>query len=101
THTGPAGWGANHPSPGDPLGLVSGKVDDTGEPNSLVDWEGFHREVENLPEAERDVFDLVWYAGLTQQETANLLNVCVKTVKRAWHNARKQLRKSRNKWSSV
>jgi RNA polymerase sigma factor (sigma-70 family) len=34
---------------------------DTYDPSRLAIWSEFHREVEALPEEERDVFDLLWY----------------------------------------
>lgn len=38
--------------------------------------------IENLPEEERDVFDLVRIQGLTHEEVAGLLDVSVRTVQR-------------------
>ncbi len=38
--------------------------------------------IDRLPSEEREVFDLVRIQGLTQQETAELLNVSVRTVQR-------------------
>lgn len=44
--------------------------------------------MEGLPEEEREIFDLLWYQGLTQAEAANLLNISDRTVKRRWQSAR-------------
>jgi RNA polymerase sigma-70 factor (ECF subfamily) len=41
-----------------------------------------------LPAQERELFDLLWYQGLNQTEAADLLGVCVRTVKRRWQSAR-------------
>lgn len=38
--------------------------------------------IENLPEAEREVFELIRIQGITQSEAAELLQVSVKTVQR-------------------
>ena len=50
-------------------------------------WGEFHEAVGALPEDERDVFDLLWYQGLTRQEAAALLEVSAKTVQRRWQAA--------------
>ncbi len=58
----------------------------TGEPSRLAAWGEFHRLVEELPEQEKTIVDLLWYQGLTQQAAAKLLGVDVKTVKRRWRD---------------
>jgi RNA polymerase sigma factor (sigma-70 family) len=60
----------------------------TDEPGRLAIWTEFHRHVEDLPDEERAVFDLVWYQGLTQAEAAILLGVAPITIKRRWASAR-------------
>ncbi len=57
-------------------------------PQRLAQWTEFHRQVESLPEVERDVFDLLWYAELTQQEAADCIGISVRSVKRRWRSAR-------------
>ncbi|HRF01435.1 MAG TPA: sigma-70 family RNA polymerase sigma factor [Pirellulaceae bacterium] len=57
-------------------------------PERLMDWVDFHQSIEKLEEAEREVVELLWYHGLTQQEAADLLGVDVRTVKRRWRSAR-------------
>jgi RNA polymerase sigma-70 factor (ECF subfamily) len=44
--------------------------------------------IEGLPEAEREVFDLVRIQGLTHAETAGMVGVSVKTVQRRLNRAR-------------
>jgi RNA polymerase sigma factor (sigma-70 family) len=63
-------------------------------PSRLAVWSEFHERVDALPEEEREVFDLVWYQGLTHIEAANLLNVSAKTVKRRWQSACVRLHES-------
>lgn len=96
-HFGPEGPGARHASvpphdpaksssPGDPA------ANDTScAPNRLEAWSEFHARIEQLPPEEREVFSLVWYHGLKQQEVAQVLNMGVRTVKRHWRSARMQL----------
>jgi RNA polymerase sigma-70 factor (ECF subfamily) len=51
----------------------------------------FHELVEKLPEAEREVVNLLFYEALSQDEAAKLLGVNVRTVKRRWQSARLRL----------
>jgi RNA polymerase sigma factor (sigma-70 family) len=96
---GPRGEGANHatigwktPANGDdsrvwePAGAEEA-------PENLAAWAEFHAQVEQLPEEERAVFDLLWYQELSQAEAAALLNVSERTVKRRWASARLRLHK--------
>jgi RNA polymerase sigma factor (sigma-70 family) len=95
-HFGPEGQAARHQS--DAGGAVSHgghevqDQPDTGDrPESLESWAQFHETVEQLPTAEREVFELVWYGGMVQREIATLLGISEPTVKRRWRAARLQL----------
>jgi DNA-directed RNA polymerase specialized sigma24 family protein len=44
-----------------------------------------------LPDQERELFGLLWYEGLTQEEAANVLGASLRTVKRWWQSARLKL----------
>jgi RNA polymerase sigma-70 factor (ECF subfamily) len=61
------------------------------DPARLAIWTDFHRQVELLPEDEREVFDLLVYQGFTQPEAAGLLGVDERTVRRRWLSARLKL----------
>jgi RNA polymerase sigma factor (sigma-70 family) len=64
----------------------------TGEnSNRLEAWATFHEQVENLPDEDKAVFDLLWYQHLPQADVAKLLNVSERTVKRRWASARLKL----------
>ncbi len=66
-------------------------VEATQDPRKLAAWADFHETINTLPESEREVFDLLWYHGLSQDEAAGILEVDVRTVKRRWRAARLDL----------
>jgi RNA polymerase sigma-70 factor (ECF subfamily) len=72
---------------------VGSKPDPGGEPATLAEWTDFHEKVQLLPEAEREVFDLLWYEGLTRAEAAQVLGVAERTVKNRWRNAKLELQR--------
>jgi RNA polymerase sigma-70 factor (ECF subfamily) len=94
---GPRGPGTKHAS----VGPKSGAEDDPpaayeapapgGEPDGLDAWTEFHRQIDLLPDEDRETFDLLWYQGLSQAEAAALLNVSERTIKRRWQSARLKL----------
>src|SRR5262249_13050160 len=94
-HYGPHGQGANHAtSPPDADPLVRGNeavADPAEDPGRLAAWAEFHEQIAALPDEEREVFDLLWYQGLSQAEAADLLGVSERTVKRRWQTARLKL----------
>jgi RNA polymerase sigma-70 factor (ECF subfamily) len=85
-HYGPEGNGSNHHTDGGEA--VERFLDCRGEPKSLIEWTNFHTHVECLPDEDRDVFDLLWYEGLTQPEAAEVLGISLATLKRRWQSAR-------------
>ena len=85
-HYGPEGIGTNHDTDS---GVAAGQeASSADEPHDLDGWTRFHEVIETLPEDQREVFDLLWYEGLTQPEAASVLGVSLKTVKRRWQDAR-------------
>jgi RNA polymerase sigma-70 factor (ECF subfamily) len=62
------------------------QADSSEGPARLAVWSEFHRQVEALPEEEREVFDLVWYQGLQHTEAAAVLGVSARTVRRRWQS---------------
>jgi RNA polymerase sigma factor (sigma-70 family) len=68
--------------------LAHGGEQTTYEPGRLADWGEFHSRVEDLPDEERQVFELLWYHDHTQADAADLLGVSLATVKRRWLSAR-------------
>ncbi|MCA9052582.1 MAG: sigma-70 family RNA polymerase sigma factor [Planctomycetaceae bacterium] len=60
----------------------------TNDPRRVAEWTEFHRLVQELPEKEREVVDLLLYNGLSQQEAAETMQVDVRSIKRYWQRAR-------------
>lgn len=75
----------DHQPPDDTGGALSEKED---EPEDLSQWAEFHVAVEHLPDELREVCDLLYYEGLTQEEAASLLGISPRTLKRRWHEAK-------------
>lgn len=54
-------------------------------------WERFHEAAESLDEEYRELFNLVWYLGLNQEQAALALGCSVRTVARRWDILKRQL----------
>ena len=91
---GPEGIGANRDTNAGRESQSNGqipryeKAQDTAGPATLLLWTEFHQHVEQLPDEEREVFDLIFYQELSQADAAELLDVSVRTVKRRWRSAK-------------
>ncbi|HLJ93095.1 MAG TPA: sigma-70 family RNA polymerase sigma factor [Gemmataceae bacterium] len=93
-HYGPEGIGANLASSirGDASASTpADQAQSTLEPSQLAIWTEFHQQVDTLPDQEREVFDLLWYQGLTQPNAAALLGISEATLRRRWLAARQRL----------
>ena len=95
-YEGPQGPGRHHVSRAGSDGSKNspGALDpgtDTNDPAGLAAWTEFHNQVEALPDEEKEVFDLLWYQGLSQVEAAALLDVTERVVKYRWRSARLKL----------
>lgn len=92
---GPEGQGTKHHTDGLPAdddgGSIHRQEDAAGPPESLVAWSEFHEQIDKLPDEEREVFDLLWFQGLSQDEAASVLGISLRTVKRRWQSARLSL----------
>ena len=96
-YRGPMGLGANHSSRGGGGGSSGSYVepeapaDLSNDPGGLASWTEFHGKIESLPDVDREIFDLLWYQGLTQAEASVVLGVAERTVNRRWIAARLNL----------
>jgi len=91
---GPLGLGAHHSTQAGRASSASAgpsAPDSTYDPGRLAAWAEFHDAVESQGEAERELFDLLWYQGLTQFEAAAALGVSERTVHSRWLTARVRL----------
>jgi RNA polymerase sigma-70 factor (ECF subfamily) len=92
---GPTGPGAKHRTRGglDSEAEIEPLAESTNEPCRLAMWTEFHERIEQLPDEERALFDLLWYQGLTQAEAGAVLGVSERTINTRWVKARRKLHK--------
>jgi len=87
--------GAKHHTDGQPAdeegGMLHSQPDNTDEPDDLLGWSQFHAQVSKLPPDELEVFNHVFYHGLTQGEAAEVLGISFRTLKRRWQSAKLKL----------
>lgn len=89
---GQEGIGANHHTDHQPADDPEGSLHRrASEPEDLSMWSLFHEKVEGLPDDLRETFNLIYYQGLSQEESAEALGVSLSTVKRRWQQARIRL----------
>ena len=69
--------------------LASDPVPKDAESENL--WGRFHEAAESLDEESRELFSLVWYLGLNQEQAALALGCSVRTVARRWDVLKRQL----------
>ena len=47
-------------------------------------WTRFHEAADTLNDEDRELFNLVWYLGLSQEQAAKALGYSVRTIARRW-----------------
>jgi RNA polymerase sigma factor (sigma-70 family) len=95
-HFGPEGGAAHHRSEprlaaGEDAAMPEQPFSRECRPDSLHEWSEFHELVDRLPPDERDIFHLVWYAGLPQKDISELMHISLPTVQRRWYAAQMHL----------
>lgn len=91
-HFGPHGLGRNHHTDRQPADDRGGTLHGLeAEPLDLTEWTEFHERVAALPDEEREVFDLLYYEGVSQEEAAAILACSVRTLRRRWNDAKLRL----------
>lgn len=61
------------------------------DPSILLEWEEFHKAVEQLEDREQQVMGIVFYQGLTQVQASKVLGLTVDQINYSWTKARLQL----------
>jgi len=51
-------------------------------------WSDFHETVNGLPDEQKEVVNLLFYEGMSQEEAATVLGVSLRTLKRRWQEAK-------------
>jgi len=96
-HFGPEGDGAHHDTDGRPDESQNSAREfpatpqTTSDPRKLAQWTEFHEQAGALPAEEREVFDLLWYQGLSQADAMHVLGITKRTLQRRWLSARSKL----------
>ena len=67
------------------------RAETTLNPERLARWTEFHERVDDLPDHLLDVFNLVYYTGLNNTQTAQVLNVSRQMVARRYRQALEHL----------
>jgi RNA polymerase sigma-70 factor (ECF subfamily) len=60
----------------------------TQNPQHLAQWRELHEGIEALPEPLREMFDLLWYNELPQEQAAEIVGVSTRQIKRRWREAK-------------
>ena len=86
-------FAANHETnslPDDRGGQRSDRAEDPAPDavQKLAEWTRFHDLAASLPDDERQLFDMVWYLGMTQDEIAALLGCSARTIRRRWEETK-------------
>jgi RNA polymerase sigma factor (sigma-70 family) len=95
-HAGPESYAANHETNvkhagGDELWKVDSAAAYHESPDQLTRWTRLHEAAASLPAEEKELFHLIWYLDMSQEEAARMLGCSVRTVKRRWDSAKKLL----------
>lgn len=91
-HFGPHGLGRNHHTDRQPADSRGGTLHGLeAEPLDLTEWTEFHERVTSLPDEAREIVDLLYYEGVSQEEAAAILACSVRTIRRRWNDAKFRL----------
>jgi len=78
---------------------------DASTPSQIVarseQWMRLQEAVDRLPDSQREVTEMLWWHGLSQMETARILGVSERTVRRRWQRARLLLHQALGEKSRV
>lgn len=92
-YEGPHGIGRNHKTKdkdGEGNYVEQGDLvaaSSTCDPEELEKWTEFHRQAEQLPDGEKEVFNLLFYCKLDQKSAAKLMGISVDRLQKKWYSA--------------
>jgi len=72
---------------------ITPDIEPIAQAERLERWEEFHRQVQQLPEHQRQAVHFLWYLGLDQERAAAALGISSRTLRRDWRMARDALRR--------
>ncbi len=94
-YQGAQGMGAHHATQravptgeSSPGSLLDGAGEMTQNPQQLAQWQELHEVIDGLDEPLREMFDLLWYNELSQEQAAEIVGVSTRQVKRRWRDAK-------------
>ncbi|MFM8633264.1 MAG: RNA polymerase sigma factor [Planctomycetia bacterium] len=86
---GTRGEARNHHTDHQPSDDAGGVLARSAEmPEDLDRWAHFHERVSVLPEEHREIVNMLFYKGLTQDEAAAILGISIRTLKRRWQETK-------------
>lgn len=96
-HSNPESFAARHETNSFPEVNDGQRVDQAPDQmadtaDGIADWSRFHEVAAALPDELREMFDMVWYLGLSQDEIAHLHNCSPRTVRRRWEEAKQRFK---------
>lgn len=85
---------ANHDTNASPFGggqrVEAAIAQEAGADDRLAEWTRFHDVVETLSDEQRELFGMVWYLGMSQDEIAAALDCSTRTVRRRWEETKRR-----------
>lgn len=62
--------------------------DPDGGPSNYAEWTEFYEKIELLPDEHKQLFNLLWFQGLSQADAAKFLDIPLRTLARKWMTTR-------------
>ena len=97
-YQGAQGMGAHHAtqrpaaaSDSAPGSMLDNAGEMTQNPQQLAQWQELHEEIDALPDQLKEMFDLLWYNELSQDQAAEIVGVSTRQIKRRWREAKLSL----------
>lgn len=89
-YCGAEGMGANHASRSPESGIWDGGEGQLPDPVSLVEWSEIHETIGTLSDESRQMFELIYYHGLSTDAAGEVLDISPRQARRRWRSAREE-----------